>query len=156
MIETTTNQETLTEQDTAQKQPAAAQHAEETSKARLIRAFFDDDEQHADALNAPKWSDVLKTLDTAWLRRQLYVVLLMVVGVIIYITNRYQAQQQIIELEKLQNELKDMKFRVLTRSSELTLRTRQSQLEEQLKAVGDSTLLPSNEAPFIIEKEESE
>ncbi|MGM9674300.1 MAG: FtsL-like putative cell division protein [Bacteroidaceae bacterium] len=156
MSEMTTNQETMAEEAAGQPQESAQQPAENTGKARLIRAFFDDDEQPSEDLKAPRWSDVLKTLDTAWLRRQLYVVLLIVVGIIIYITNRYQAQQQIIELEQLQNELKDMKFRVLTRSSELTLRTRQSQLEEQLKALGDSTLLPSNEAPFIIEKEVGE
>ena len=52
--------------------------------------------------------------------------LLIVGGIIFYITNRYQAQKDIIELVQLQNELKDMKFRVLTRSSELTLKTRQT------------------------------
>lgn len=142
-------------EETKQERPAD-QPQHEARKSKLLGALIDDDE--SGELKAAGWRDVMRALhvDGQWFRRQIGVILLVVVGVIIYITNRYQAQQQIIELEQLQNEQKDMKFRVLTRSSELTLRTRQSQLEEQLRAMGDSTLLPVVEAPFIIEEGEEE
>ena len=100
-----------------------------------------------------RWRDLL-IIDGQWVRRQIVLILLIVGGIIFYITNRYQAQKDIIELVQLQNELKDMKFRVLTRSSELTLKTRQSELEKQLKNFGDSTLQVTNEAPFIIKKKD--
>ena len=75
---------------------------------------------------------------------------LILFGVVLYITNRYQAQQEMIEEEKLRSELQDWKFRSMTRNSELTFKSRQSQLEKQLKNMGDSTLLPSNEPLYKI------
>ena len=66
-------------------------------------------------------------------------------GIIIYISNRYQAQSEMIEEDKLHKDLQDWKYRSMTRNSELTFRCRQSQLEEQMKAMGDSTLCSSNE-----------
>ena len=92
------------------------------------------------------------SIDGQWFRRQIWVILIIVLGIIVYITNRYQAQSEIILEENLRDSLKDMKFRSLTRSSELTLKCRQSKLEEQLKANGDSNLAPSTEAPFYIYK----
>ena len=85
-----------------------------------------------------------------WFRRQLGAIALILFGVVLYITNRYQAQQEMIEEEKLRSELQDWKFRSMTRNSELTFKSRQSQLEKQLKNMGDSTLLPSNEPLYKI------
>lgn len=122
----------------------------ESRKAKIISSLLNEEEGETDLRNY-RWKDLL-IIDGQWVRRQIVLILLIVGGIIFYITNRYQAQKDIIELVQLQNELKDMKFRVLTRSSELTLKTRQSELEHQLKNLGDSTLLPTNEAPFIIKK----
>ena len=130
-------------------QPANTDSAE-NRKAKIISSLLNDEEGEAELRNY-RWKDLL-IIDGQWVRRQIVLILLIVGGIIFYITNRYQAQKDIIELVQLQNELKDMKFRVLTRSSELTLKTRQSELEHQLKNLGDSTLLPTNEAPFIIKK----
>jgi hypothetical protein len=130
-------------------QPANIDSAE-NRKAKIISSLLNDEEGETELRNY-RWKDLL-IIDGQWVRRQIVLILLIVGGIIFYITNRYQAQKDIIELVQLQNELKDMKFRVLTRSSELTLKTRQSELEHQLKNLGDSTLLPTNEAPFIIKK----
>lgn len=135
-------------QETAQD---PVQTSAESRKAKIISTLLEEDENVTD-LRHYHWKDLL-IIDGQWVRRQLALILLIVVGVIFYITNRYQAQKDIIEMVQLQNELKDMKFRVLTRSSELTLKTRQSKLEVQLKQMGDSTLKATNEAPFIIKKE---
>ncbi len=78
---------------------------------------------------------------------------LILLGIIIYITNRYQAQTEMIEEDKLHEELQDWKYRSMTRNSELTLRCRQSQLEEQMKAMGDSTLCSSNDPVYELTKE---
>lgn len=124
----------------------------ESRKAKIISPLLNEEEGETDLRNY-RWRDLL-IIDGQWVRRQIVLILLIVGGIIFYITNRYQAQKDIIELVQLQNELKDMKFRVLTRSSELTLKTRQSELEKQLKNFGDSTLQVTNEAPFIIKKKD--
>lgn len=124
----------------------------ESRKAKIISSLLNEEEGETDLRNY-RWRDLL-IIDGQWVRRQIVLILLIVGGIIFYITNRYQAQKDIIELVQLQNELKDMKFRVLTRSSELTLKTRQSELEKQLKNFGDSTLQVTNEAPFIIKKKD--
>ena len=80
------------------------------------------------------------SIDGQWFKKQIWLILLIAFGVIFYITNRYQAQQEIILHEQLRSDLQDWKFRSLTRNSELTLRTRQSQIEKALKQFGDSTL----------------
>ena len=124
----------------------------ESRKAKIISSLLNEEEGETDLRNY-RWRDLL-IIDGQWVRRQIVLILLIVGGIIFYITNRYQAQKDIIELVQLQNELKDMKFRVLTRSTELTQKTRQSELEKQLKNFGDSTLQVTNEAPFIIKKKD--
>lgn len=97
-----------------------------------------------------QWKSVIRQMDIdgQWFKRQIGVITLAVLGIIVYITCRYQAQQEIILEEQLKKELQDWKFRTLTRNSELTLKTRQSQIENALKLFGDSTLKVSTEAPF--------
>ncbi len=135
---------------TTENTAAEASEAEVRSKDKLISSLLEEEEGSGEVRHY-HWKDLLLS-DGQWIRRQIPLIVLIVLGVIFYITNRYQAQKDIIELSQLQNELKDMKFRVLTRSSELTLKTRQSKLEQQLKALDDSTLTASGEAPFIIER----
>ena len=97
-----------------------------------------------------QWKSVIRqmSIDGQWFKRQIGVIILAVAGIIIYITCRYQAQQEIIQEEQLRKELQDWKFKTLTRNSELTLKTRQSQIEKALKNFGDSTLKVSTEAPY--------
>ena len=96
--------------------------------------------------------DVMRSLSIngQWFKRQLGVLVIIMIGIIWYVTNRYQAQQEIIEEEKLQKELDDWKFRCLTRNSELTLKTRQSKVEDLLHQYGDSTLQIGIEPPFAL------
>lgn len=89
-------------------------------------------------------------LTAEWLRRQIGFIIVCVFFIIIYITNRYSAEQELIEIQNLKIELQEMKYYALTRSGELTVKTRQSNIEEQLMQHGDSTLRMSKEPPFII------
>lgn len=91
-----------------------------------------------------------------WLRRQMGVIVLCVVLAIVYITNRYSAEQEVIEIEKLKSDLTEIRYRALTRSSELTVKTRQSQVEEFLKHTPDSILALPKEPPFLIKQTEEE
>lgn len=89
-------------------------------------------------------------LTNGWLRRQMGLIVLCAFFAIIYITNRYSSEQEMIEIEKLKSELTDMRYRALTRSGELTVKTRQSQVERILRMTGDSILESPKEPPFII------
>lgn len=55
------------------------------------------------------------------------------VFVIIYISNRYNIQNDIIELDKLQKELQDTKYKALSTSSQITEKSRESNVLDMLK-----------------------
>ena len=59
-------------------------------------------------------------LNTQFLRRQIWVILIASLFVIVYISNRYKCQQNLIKIDKLTNELEDAKYRALSSSSDLT------------------------------------
>lgn len=59
------------------------------------------------------------------IRRQIWLVILIVFFVIIYISNRYNIQNDIIELDKLQKELQDTKYKALSTSSQITEKSRE-------------------------------
>ncbi len=94
--------------------------------------------------------DVINQIDGPWLLRQVPLMLAFFLFGVLSITARYAKEEKQIRINMLQKEVADYRYRALTRSSQLTERTRQSRIEERLKAQGDSTLLPSSEAPFII------
>lgn len=95
-------------------------------------------------------------LTAQWLRRQIGLIVMCVFFIIVYITNRYSSEQEIIDIKDLKTELQDMKYRTLTRSSELTVKMRQSHIEEQLKHYGDSLLRMSKIPPFAIKIKKEE
>ena len=82
-------------------------------------------------------------------RRQSKLIVLIMVLVIFYIHNRYAAQQQLIEIDRLKKELIDIKYDALTRSSELLERSRQSKIEEYI-APKESDLQTSTNPPYLI------
>lgn len=122
---------------------------EQSSKSKLLNALVNE-EDDSDKKDLEHLKDVLRALSIngLWFRKQLGVLSLILFGIIVYISNRYQAQNEMIEEDKLHDELQDWKYRSMTRNSELTFRCRQSQLEEQMKAMGDSTLTSSNDPVY--------
>ena len=84
------------------------------------------------------------------LRRQTKLLLLITIYTVIYISNRYSVQQEMIEIDRLRKELMDIKYDALTRSSELTERTRQSRIEEYV-STEHSDLQTSTAPPYVIE-----
>ncbi|WP_373726847.1 FtsL-like putative cell division protein [Bacteroides heparinolyticus] len=91
-------------------------------------------------------------LATDFFRRQAGLLFLVTVLIIIYINNRYECQQQLIEIDNLKKELTDIKYDALTRSSELMERSRQSRIEEYI-ATKESDLQTSTNPPYLIKKE---
>ena len=137
------------QEELEKKQATAPEDQEQSGKSIIYNALVNE-EDDGEKKNIEHLKDVLQALSNngVWFKRQLGVLALILLGIIIYISNRYQAQSEMIEEDKLHEELQDWKYRSMTRNSELTFRCRQSQLEEQLKAMGDSTLCSSNEPVY--------
>lgn len=84
------------------------------------------------------------------IRRQIWLVILIVFFAIIYISNRYNIQNDIIELDKLQKELQDTKYKALSTSSQITEKSRESNVLDMLKNNKDSVLHIATQPPYII------
>jgi len=95
-------------------------------------------------------------LTASFIRRQIWLILLIVFFTIIYISNRYNSQQEMIEIDKMHKELLDVKYDALTRSSELSERCRQSHILEYLQQTNDSELQLHEEPPFVIDPKNAE
>ena len=84
------------------------------------------------------------------IRRQIWLVILIVVFIIIYISNRYSIQKDLIEIDQLQNELQDAKYKALSSSSQITEKSRESNVLDMLKNNKDSILHIATQPPYII------
>ena len=88
-------------------------------------------------------------LAAEFFRRQVKLLVLVMVLVIFYINNRYECQQQMIRIEELKKDLTDIKYDALTRSSELMEHSRQSRIEEYI-ATQQSDLQSATTPPYLI------
>ena len=84
-------------------------------------------------------------------RRQIWLFVLMMVFTILYVAFRYQCQQDMIAIDKLEKEVLDAKYRALSCSSTLTEKCRESHVLEILKQNKDSLLHQADQPPYIIE-----
>lgn len=89
-------------------------------------------------------------LTTEFLKRQIGVILLVVLFTVIYISNRYSCQKNMLEIDKLKGELVDAKYRALSSSSQLTEKCRESNVLKMLKNNKDSVLKTADQPPYII------
>ncbi len=86
-------------------------------------------------------------------KRQTRLLILILILTIFYISNRYSCQQDMIEIDRLKKELTDIKYDALTRSSELTEKSRQSRIEEYISQE-ESDLGTSTQPPYLIKKDQ--
>ena len=123
-----------------------------SNQEKLMRSLVSDDDE-AEELSL---DGIRQILDAAprWFLSQWKMMLLCLVGVFLCITNGYQAQMEMMKETELEAELKDWRYRSITRVSELTQICRQSQLEQKLREQGDTSLVSSKMAPFIIKVKE--
>lgn len=89
-------------------------------------------------------------LNNRFLRKQIWLILLITAFLIVYISNRYKCQQSLIRINELKKELKDAKYRALSSSSELTQKTRESKVLDMLRESKDSTLHIPTQPPYIV------
>ncbi|MBQ8673256.1 MAG: hypothetical protein IJ511_04285 [Bacteroides sp.] len=97
------------------------------------------------------WKSIIggDILATDFFRRQVKLIVLVMLLTLFYIHNRYACQLQMIEIDKLKQELVDIRFDALTRSSELMERSRQSRIEEYI-STRESDLQTSTNPPYLI------
>ncbi|WP_273175106.1 FtsL-like putative cell division protein [Hoylesella pleuritidis] len=89
-------------------------------------------------------------LNTSTIRHQIWLFLLIAFILLIYISNRYSCQQDLIEIDKLKRELQDARYKALSTSSQITEKSRESNVLNMLKDNKDSVLHIANQPPFII------
>ena len=89
-------------------------------------------------------------LTAEMVRRQIWLFVLMVVFTVVYVAFRYQCQQDMIAIDKLEKEVLDAKYRALSCSSTLTEKCRESHVLRALKQNKDSLLHVPNQPPYII------
>ncbi len=90
------------------------------------------------------------------MRRQIGVIILIAFMTLIYVSNRFSCQQDLLEIAKLEKELIDAKYKALASSSELTEMCRESNVLEMLKNNKDSVLKIPTQPPYIINVPENE
>ena len=139
------------EQIAAAQASATEQKIEETIE--IIRASVTEEESRPAATLTLKKVIGGDILTAAMVRSQLWLFVLIVGFTIVYVAFRYQCQQDMILIDKLEKKLKDAKYRALASSSELTERCRESHVLELLKTNKDSTIQVADQPPYIIKSD---
>ena len=111
----------MTDEDKDIKQPTADKPAsteelaerQPTLTEAIKKQVADEDTPLSGALTFSKivGGDIL---NTSTIRRQIWLLLLIVLFIVIYISNRYSCQRSLIEIDKLQTELKDARYKAQT------------------------------------------
>ena len=86
-----------------------------------------------------------------WFRKQFWFIIMVVAMIIVYVSNRYSCQQEMIQTKLLTDTLLDRRYKALTRSSQLKEKTRRSYIED---ALVDTTLQTSNTPSFNLKVDE--
>ena len=125
---------------------------EEQEAIEAIRKFTDENQ---DDLGEISIKSILggDFLMSKFMVKQIMFVMFCVLLMIIYTGNRYDSQQDTILIDSLRGRLQEVKYNVLTQSSELMNLTRQSNVEKSLRGTPDSLLHNSITPPFLIRKD---
>jgi hypothetical protein len=89
-------------------------------------------------------------LTAEMVRHQIWLIMLVVLFAIVYVAFRYQCQQDMITIDKMEKELLDAKYKALSSSSTLTEKCRESHVLDALKNNKDSLLHIADQPPYII------
>lgn len=133
----------------APEKPAKAAGPEESLKAALAKQAIEEEASESASFTLRKilGGDILTA---QIIRKQIWLFVLIVFFVIIYISNRYSIQKDLIELDQLQKELQDTKYKALSTSSQITEKSRESNVLDVLKHSKDSILHIATQPPYII------
>ncbi|MCH5174968.1 MAG: hypothetical protein J1F40_03720 [Prevotellaceae bacterium] len=124
--------------------------SEDKEAVEAMRKFTNDDDDDDDVDFSAKSILGGDFLMSKFMMKQVVFVMFCVVLMILYTGNRYDSQQDAILIDSLRVRLQEVKYNVLTQSSELMNLTRQSNVERMLRVTGDSTLHNSITPPYLI------
>lgn len=154
--ETKASQKPQDSQDSdASKEPAEGEVHEESLKEAIAKQAIEDEAPLSSSFTLRKilGGDILTA---QVIRRQIWLIVLVVFFIIIYISNRYSIQQDMIEIDQLQEELQNAKYKALSSSSQITERSRESNVLKMLQNNKDSVLHIATQPPYIINVPENE
>lgn len=145
----TPKQETPKQENLQQEEPQQQEAPQASLKEVIAKQAIEEEASGSSSFTLRKilGGDILTA---QIIRRQIWLVILIVFFVIIYISNRYNIQNDIIELDKLQKELQDTKYKALSTSSQITEKSRESNVLDMLKNNKDSVLHIATQPPYII------
>ena len=142
--------DTLADADAKQAEAEKAQETIKETLEKIKQTASEEDPNPSGKLN-------LRTilggdlLTTQMVRSQIWLFIMIVAFSLVYVAFRYQCQQDMIKIDKLEGKLKDAKFKALSASSTLTAKSRESHVLDILKQNKDSLLHQADQPPYIIE-----
>ncbi|MBQ1178056.1 MAG: hypothetical protein IIX50_03360 [Bacteroidaceae bacterium] len=86
-----------------------------------------------------------------FLQRNTGMILLVFVLSIAYVSNRYGFQREQVEIKKLRDQLEDVRYKSLARTSELMEKSRESNIQRFIEERGSGLQIPT-EAPIVLKK----
>ncbi len=123
---------------------------EQQRTLEALKKYTDDeagDEKEEISLRSIFGGDILQS---RFMMKQILWIVMVAAMMIVYTANRYSAQKDIIEIARLREELQEVKYKVLTQSSELMNLTRQSNVERFLKQINDTSLVNPTSPPYLV------
>ena len=113
-----------------------------------------EEEAHESETQPPSNFSLSRTLGGAILahviQSQIKLVLLITFFLIIYITCRYQCQQKMVEIDRMEQQLTSIRYKATVVTSFLTEKSRESNIMDMLEQKGDSTLQIPKDPPYKI------
>ena len=143
------DEDKIQEEEQLQEEPVVDEKLKETIQ-KIKERVQEEDPKPSSQLN-------LRTilggdlLTTEVVRSQIWLFVLIVAFSIVYVAFRYQCQQDMITIDRLEGELRDAKYKALSSSSTLTEKCRESHVLEVLKQNKDSLLHQADQPPYIIQ-----
>ena len=95
-------------------------------------------------------------LQAGILRKNVGLIFVVAAFLIVSVSNRYSVQKMLIEINKLEHKLDDVKYRALSTGSKYTEKTRQSYVLQALRHGKDSVLQIPEQPPFKIQVPEKD
>lgn len=133
--------------ETPEAQQSAREAKEQREAIEAIKKFTDEDDMGELSLRAILGGDILQS---RFFLKQVLFIIFCVVLMLCYTGNRYSSQQDAIVIDSLRTQLQQVKYNVMTQSSELMNMSRQSNVERRLKASKDSMLEIPITPPYLI------
>lgn len=90
-----------------------------------------------------------KIFNSGIFMNNVWLLLMIAVYAFIYVSNRYAYRQEIKQIKELRTERQDMKYKLLTKQSEFSEKSRQSNIEKYINE-NESKLKTATNPPYTI------